>query len=199
MAFPEQIVGLVGKKGSGKDTVAAFMGCKTIAFADPLRTVVQTLFDLSPELMVGADKEKPGPMGVSYRRAMQIVGTEIVRKQIKDLLPELKVEDGQFWVEHVRRTLQKMHAEGERKVVITDVRFPNEAKAIVDMGGRLIHVVSSKERLDQFYEENGWVPEDMHTSETGVDDIVAQFTCETLNNCGTLGELDARVQEMFER
>jgi hypothetical protein len=201
MSYPKQIIGLVGKKGAGKDASASVLvskcGFRPLAFADPLREVVQKLFFLSPEHLDGPGKESPGPLGVSYRRGMQVVGTDFVRKQMKDLIPEMAVQDGEFWVEHARRTLMQMADEGVQRVVFTDVRFPNEARAIVEMGGQLVHVVPSPERLAAFYTKNGWVPEDTHASETGVDDILCQFDCTKLDNSGSLESLEGEVLKIF--
>jgi len=49
----QKIIALTGAKGSGKDTVAGIIKAKydnvaTIAFADPIKNVVQHIFNLDP-------------------------------------------------------------------------------------------------------------------------------------------------------
>jgi len=159
------LIGLVGRKGSGKDTAA--MGLLSdrrwvrVALADPLREVVKTMFQLTDEDCDDRDrKEQPGPLGVSYRRGMQAVGTELVRNQLQKVLPEIGSEG--FWIQHMRRTVERHWQEGKR-VVITDVRFEDEADAIIELGGLLV-----------FVDRPGLDTSDGHSSETGVDAIVAK-------------------------
>lgn len=170
------LIGLVGRKGSGKDTAAEALtrqGWIRLAFATPLRSVVQTMFLLSDEQCDDPVlKEKPGPMGVSYRRGMQVVGTELVRRQLTIHLPELGHES--FWVQHMRRSIAQARQEGKR-VVITDVRFRDEAEMIRQVGGRLVHV-----------RRPGVDTSDLHASETGVDDIVEAFAPPVLENTSTV-------------
>ena len=173
------LIGLVSRKGSGKDTAAQALlsqGWTRLAFATPLRNVVQTMFMLSDEQCeVPRLKETPGPMGVSYRRGMQVVGTELVRRQLTIHLPELGHES--FWVQHMRRSIAQARSEGKR-VVITDVRFRDEAEMIRQVGGKLVHV-----------RRVGADTPDLHASETGVDDIVEAFAPPVLENDSTIRAL----------
>ena len=182
------LIGLVGRKGSGKDTAATGLttrGWQRAAVATPLRNVVKTMFLLDdnhcdiPEL-----KEKPGPLGVSYRRGMQVVGTEMVRRQLNIHLPELGHEG--FWIQHMRRRIEHARKTNVR-IVITDVRFRDEADAILAMGGKLIHV-----------QRAGVDVSDNHASETGVDDIVEGLAPPVLTNDGTPAQLQAGLQELVE-
>jgi hypothetical protein len=166
------LIGLVGRKGSGKDTAAEGLlaqGWVRLAFATPLREVVKTLFLLSDaDCDDRAHKEQPGPMGVSYRRGMQAVGTELIRDQLATVLPEVG-EEG-FWIQHMRRQIG-MARERKERVVITDVRFPDEAEAILALGGKLILVMRPGLRTT-----------DSHSSETGVDEIAATWAFPVLTN-----------------
>lgn len=159
------LIGLVGRKGSGKDTAAKGLLSDPrwvrVALADPLREVVKTMFQLSDAHCDDRElKEQLGPLGVSYRRGMQVVGTELVRNQLQKVLPEIG-SDG-FWIQHMRRTVERHWQEGKR-VVITDVRFEDEADAIIELGGLLV-----------FVDRPGLDTSDGHSSETGVDAIVAK-------------------------
>lgn len=160
------LIGLVGRKGSGKETAAKGLledrRWVRAAFADPLRTVVKTMFQLTDEDCDDRDrKEQPGPLGVSYRRGMQAVGTELVRDQLAKVLPEIGNEG--FWIQHMRRTVERHWQEG-RRVVITDVRFEDEANVIIELGGLLVYV-----------DRPGVDTSDGHSSESGVDAIIAKY------------------------
>jgi len=185
------LIGLVGRKGSGKDTAAKGLlndrRWVRVALADPLREVVKTMFQLTNEECDDRNrKEQPGALGVSYRRAMQVVGTELVRKQLHIVLPEIGTEG--FWIQHMRRKVEQFWQEGKR-VVITDVRFEDEADAIIELGGLLV-----------FVDRPGVDTSDGHSSETGVDAIVAKYRAPDmlvrLENISSVDALQARMYDL---
>jgi hypothetical protein len=203
MATPKKVpdlVGFVGVKGSGKDSAAEALkqhNFVCVALADPLREAVRALFKLGPEHMDVAGKEKPGPLGVSYRRGMQRVGTDLIRNQLKTLLPEMHGEAGELWVEHLRITVKELRSDN-RRVAVTDVRFPDEAQAILDMGGTLLCLSRPPIRLAEFCAVMGWEARDDHPSETGIEKILEEFGCHpnTLHiaNSGSLEDLRSVVR-----
>lgn len=132
------LIGLIGRAGAGKSTVSAFLehafAFEQVAFADPIFAMVMALFqdcDVTENwAMERVLKEKPVPvLGLSYRRLAQTLGTEWGRQVLGDDL----------WVRiaahKVRQALQL-----DLSVVISDVRFPNEAAWITGMGGVLVRV-----------------------------------------------------------
>jgi hypothetical protein len=118
------IIGLTGYAQSGKDTVANILvenyGYQRVAFADPIRDL---LYEANPML-----KE-----GYRVQGLVDVYGWDRVKvdyPEARDLLQRLgvgarKTFGDMFWVQ---QALRQVHFEG--KYVITDVRFPNEAKAI---------------------------------------------------------------------
>lgn len=151
------ILGLVGYAGAGKDTAAdALPEFERVAFADPLRTAAGALFGLEmpvpPHL-----KTAPGLTGVSYRRGLQVLGTDVVRDQFSTLFPELKWPSSEHWIH-----LLKARLDPAKDYIITDVRFPNEAAAIQAWGGFLVLI-----HRDTFDAGRA----DLHPSETGVAEI----------------------------
>lgn len=129
------IIGLTGYAQSGKDTLANILmdkyGYRRIAFADTIR---EFLYEVNPMVacsptgylkdlvnLVGWDKAKQEPQ---VRRLLQDLGVT-ARKLI----------DEDIWVKIALRNLSA----GDR-VVITDVRFENEAKSISSLGGQLWRV-----------------------------------------------------------
>ena len=70
------------------------------------RSRLPSLFALTDEECTNPDlKEAPGALGVSYRKGMQIIGTNVVRDQFRTLFPEIWgiIPDGSLWIEHARR------------------------------------------------------------------------------------------------
>lgn len=170
------LVGLVGRARAGKDTVAEMLadlvGAKRVAFADPIRQFCRETFDFSEEQVAGSRKEAPDPRytredgkPLTPRHAMQQLGTEFGRA----MHPNIWIELG----------LRKAAAI-DGPVVITDVRFQNEAQAVRDAGGMIWRVTrpgaSSAPAL--------------HPSEAEQDKIVADLT---LDNSGSLIDLKTLV------
>jgi hypothetical protein len=120
------LLGLVGRKGSGKDTAAELLlsqGYQNVKFAGALKEMIRSLLayqgvdESTIDRMIEGDlKEVPTDYlgGHTPRFAMQTLGTEWGR----DLIGK------NFWVGTAMR-----RAEGKPSVV-TDVRFPNEVEAV---------------------------------------------------------------------
>ncbi len=148
------LIGLAGRARSGKDTVGDWLetqyGFERTAFASPLKTGVRAMFGLTRAHTDGDLKEEVIPhLGVSPRQLMQWLGTEYGRDLIGPTV----------WIDVV---LERWRALCGKKhnplLVVTDVRFNNEAEALRQQGGVIIHI----ERPD--------LPEvAAHTSEQGVE------------------------------
>lgn len=152
------IIGLVGKKGSGKDTVADYLVSKRKftkkAFADPLKKVIQQLFLVNPEQLSDPVKKEEcdSRWNLSPRQMMQMVGTNMVRDQLGT----------DFWIQHMEFSYSD-----DSDVVISDVRFQNEADWVEKKGGILIRIqnpISSPNHQDS------------HISEIELEKIKTQFT-----------------------
>lgn len=129
------IVGLIGRAGNGKDTAGAHLvdrwGFVRYAFAAPLRQMLEALAadcNISPAwLRDRALKEQPiTGLGVSYRQMSQELGTGWGRGMHPD-----------FWLRVAERVLGLPGAPVHDRIVITDVRFVNEADWIRRHGGTL--------------------------------------------------------------
>lgn len=168
------LIGITGRARSGKDTVANFIvaaiGGYRYSFADPLRAMLAPLgVDMSDPYWQ-ARKEEPIPaLGVSPRRMMQTLGTEWGRQLIT---PDL------WLIMAHQRLLQSGPG-----MVISDVRFDNEAAWIRKHGGRIIHVIRPDTKAVE-----------AHVSEAGIE---VQDTDARLSNSGTLEELQLSVRELL--
>jgi hypothetical protein len=174
----KMLIGVAGKKRSGKDTTAKFLvedhGFKAMAFAEPLKDAAKTIFGWGEEHVNGELKEVEDPFwGFSPRWALQHMGTEAMRKNIDD----------EIWVKATMRKAMPLVAKGGN-IVITDVRFPNEAQAIRDAGGRLWRV----ERL-------GLETSD-HASETALDDFGPWDM--VIDNSGSISDLYSHVYDAMK-
>jgi hypothetical protein len=170
------IIGLSGRAGAGKDTVAGELiklyEFERLAFADHLKKVAADLMGWPLDLFYDRDRkevEVEGWPGLTPRIVAQKLGTEVGRNIAPDV-----------WV---RRTLDK--AKMFPRVVITDVRFPNEAEAIKAYGGWMVRV-----------EREGLPDVAPHPSETALD--VHDFDYVLYNN-GGLDMLTHLVNVMARR
>lgn len=131
------IIGLAGRKRSGKDTVGMMIrdsrpGWVVSAFASKLKEIVKDVYDFSDEQIHGALKEVPDlryprPDGtcLTPREAMEQLGTQWGRARYPDT-----------WLDLGMRTA-KMFMDRGNNFVFTDCRFVNEAKAIIAVGGEV--------------------------------------------------------------
>lgn len=178
-----RIIGLAGRKRSGKDTVGkhicAEYGFMVESFARPLKESIRVIYGWTSDHTDGELKEVTCPYWqVTPRAVMQQLGTEIGRQLDRDL-----------WRKSLeRRLMNVMQHEDENSipvgVVITDVRFPNEADGIRDLGGEVWRVV--RPSLGQ--------QTDFHPSETSLDRY--RFDNEVVND-GSLEDLYAKVRVLL--
>lgn len=130
-----RVIGLSGPASGGKDTVARFLcdtqGFVQVAFADPVKAGLKAIFPmLTDEHFTNRDlKETVIPeIGKSPRELMQTVGTECGRKLIH---PDMWVYLASLKVNDLRKAPPCYHING---IVISDVRYDNEAAYVRDMG-----------------------------------------------------------------
>lgn len=173
------LIGITGKARSGKDTVAKLIedyGFTQIAYADPLKTAASVIFGVDISNFYEDDKKEAfNPFwGMTHRKMLQTLGTEACRKGI----------DQDIWLKRAELTF----AEIGNDIVISDVRFDNEAEQIRRLGGTILHVVSGREStLDQ--------QDQKHASEAGVTYKSAD---RIVNNRGTLEELPTVVASVMK-
>lgn len=169
-----RIIGLSGRAGSGKTTVAGMIpAAVVIQLADPLYAALSTMLGV-PESMLRSPAYKERPflgLGKSPRQMMQTLGTEWGRELI----------DRHIWIRLLEKRIETLRAQGVRTIVVADVRFENEADAIRRMDGQVWRV-----RRDEPATASA------HSSECGVglEDDEPEIV-----NTGTLDDLRGRVLE----
>lgn len=130
------LIGLTGAPGAGKDTTARELlpfNFVVIRFSEPLKKLVAEMFGYARADLDDLNfKETPDPRwgGRTPREILQIVGTNGFRAVVDD-----------FWVRKAREHIELAMRVFEVHVVVPDVRFPNEARVIQDLGGRVVRVV----------------------------------------------------------
>lgn len=188
-----KLVGLTGYAGSGKDTFAKSLrlrgGYERVGFADAVKEMALVLdpwvltpnkngdHDLQPLSVVvrvlGWDEAKKIP---DVRQYLQKLGTEAVRDIInKDA-----------WVMAAQAKIWPLITEGTN-VVVTDVRFQNEADLIRSWGGRVFRVTRP-----------GFEPVNNHISDTGIDTIAVDGVVSNSGSIDDLGAEAVRIIKLME-
>lgn len=187
-----RVIGLTGRAGSGKTTVARHLvevhRAIRLPFAKPLKSMLYHLLEMqgiglsaATRMIDGDLKEVPTPAfgGRTPRWAMQTLGTEWGRA----LSPT-------FWVDAWRAAVDRADLEAAADmtdvlIVADDVRFPEEAAAIRALGG----IVARLERPGSgLGGESGGHPSE--TTDIGEVSVA-------IVNDGSLPDLDMRIAEMM--
>jgi hypothetical protein len=178
------LIGLTGKKGSGKDTIAIKLkeyAYQQYAFADPLKRGIQQLFDLSDEQLYDETMKETvdSRWGVKPRQLFQVIGTEIFQHTIHQHL-DLKIPPQHHWTFLFEQWYHKKIQENPNiKVVVSDIRFPHELDCIRALGGKIIKIVRPEANLNL----------DQHSSETLIDKMPTEKIDYLIENNGTLEDL----------
>ena len=167
------VVGFAGKARSGKDTAGAYLvenyQFLRYSFAQPLKDATKIMFHLTDKQI--ENKEKPAePWGRSPRELYQKVGTDIARNI-----------DVNVWVKGADIFRQENPG---RSIVITDVRFSNEAHWIRSHGGVVIFLESKTRGI---HEHTG------HSSENG---LTGEDVDLIMENDGTIEAFHEKLEEM---
>ena len=173
------VVGILGKKRSGKDTVGCYLrerrGYRTMAYADALKEALLIVNPLVKDgLRLGHFIDFLGWEGAKTfpetRRLLQTFG---------DATRHL---DPDIYLGPVSRAIDEAHV-NDRRLAITDVRRKNEADLICQHGGLLLRVTRP-----------GFDTGDTHISETDLDDYAPVVDVE---NDGTILDLWAKVDRIL--
>lgn len=156
------VIGICGNKYHGKDTIADYLvrdfHFTKVSLGDPLKKALQDVFGFTNEQLWGDKKEIIDPTwGTTPRDLLQFIGTDLMRIQLGQRYPQI----GQsVWVMSLEKHINDMIANGVQRIVVPDLRFPNEETVIRKFGGFVIRVV-----------RDGIESHDTHVSENSLADI----------------------------
>jgi len=203
-----KLIGLTGAARSGKDTAAKIIRDHMIdycdaepdfskhivlaleAFAAPLKSMLAMLLDffgrgnimqpetLAPYLDGDRKEEVLEEIGVSCRSMLQTLGTDWGREKVhRDL-----------WLNCMKKRIEAYTdvcnlGYSHALVVITDVRFDNEAKLVKELGGVVVQVC--RDTVPEVGDED-------HPSEAGVSPHLIDMT---VKNNGTVEEFGEALKE----
>lgn len=184
-----KIIALTGAKGAGKDTIATYIHkllgwehINQIAFADPIKHMVQHIFDLQDVSTEEYDMfkrslltyELPGrsPRGVDGRRVVREIGMMMRGYDEKQFTAYVE--------EIINRPINNLSSRTLN--IITDLRFDNEYVMLKRYGAKVIKVNRPGHKFDG------------HITERGFDDHLVDFV---INNDGSLDILKIQLQKVL--
>ena len=174
------IVGIIGKKQSGKSAIGSHLvhlrGYTVLPMAETLKRMLVEM-GVPRANLYGTEEEKEMPLemlgGKTARKAMQTLGTEWGRNCIEfDLWAKM-------WMKSARRLIES----GCSSIVCDDVRMYNECDAIEKLGGLLIYV-----------QRPGIATADGHFSELHIENLPYHYK---IVNDGDLDDLRAKVDDII--
>jgi hypothetical protein len=183
----QRLIGLCGYAGSGKDEAAKGLvadGWERVALADAVREALLALDPVTPTLWTTDPPSDNWSYHHPISRDVKEYGWGDVKKSpyARQLLQRMGTEAGRdihgqdCWVNIARRKILATTSD----VVVTDIRFANEAAMIRELGGALIRV-----------ERPGVGPVNEHVSE------VMPFEADhTLLNDGSIEQLHDTIRQL---
>jgi len=185
-----RLIGIAGKAGAGKDTLAAafieYAKYSQYSLAGPLKEACASLFGFSVDNYCSREyKEQVIPWcGQSPRTIAQYIGTDMVRKNFGE----------DFWI---HRLLQEFMLDYESawkvQAVVSDIRFQNEAEWVLLCGGTLVIVTRPQDEC-----QSTGIPG--HSSEADLDlDSLRQISrgkIIQLTNGGTLRDYMKQCKQL---
>lgn len=166
------IIGITGFAGSGKNSIANIIhkafpdDTEIMSFGSAVKDVCAVLFDWPRYLLEGDTNESrefretediywSKMLGQDWtpRKAMQFVGTDLIRNQLSD----------SFWLDLAMKKIDKSN----KIVIIPDVRFRNEINCIQKKDGMIIRAQlgENPEWFDKVAEINEKIPDLMENKQ----------------------------------
>jgi len=181
-----RVLGIAGKKGSGKDTLADYFVREAqfnkVAYADTLKHMVNWLFDIPLDVLWGPSEKRD----TRTRTILQEFGTDFARKHDPDV-----------WIRLFNKRVCGRYLPGEDEspcyIVVPDVRFPEE-----------IHNLENNYTTRMVLIKRPGVENDtadtthQHSTETLIDTFPENQFDYILNNIGTREQLIQMAQTLSQ-
>lgn len=189
------LVGLTGPAGAGKDTVADMLEREVArvygytshryALAGPIKEGVKKMFGLTDWHVYGAGKDLAVASlgGHTPREMLQSIGTEGARA-VCDQVWTLQAERRWRTIAGLEKDPDPAVEGSPAVMIVTDVRFENEASTIRRSGGQVWHVMRDADKRAEV--RDGIQSTSSHASEQALS--VEPIDKTVLNN-GTLDQL----------
>tara|TARA_B110000263_G_C15297854_1_gene506447 strand:+ start:232 stop:810 length:579 start_codon:yes stop_codon:yes gene_type:complete len=186
------LLGISGAKRSGKDTFADEFLKKNknyvkYTMSTPIKKICKELFLLKDDQLYDEKEKIDERWGVSPRQMFQILGTDIFRNNILQFFPNITkvLKNDTIWIHHFKLFYE---SNKNKNIIITDIRFIDEAQLIKDLNGIIIKIKRNEIKIDDTN-----MP--IHESEKHFDDINHDYM---INNNGDLNEYKKKINKLLE-
>ena len=178
-----KVIALTGSKGSGKDTVGQLIsdlcGGQTIAFADPIKNVVEHVFQL-PVQGIGLEDHQAYDQFKRTRLTFDLPKFNMMSLDARHVVREIgmlmrEYDDKQF----NKYVKEKIESDPSKIWVVTDLRFDNEYTMLKSIGAKVVKITRPAYTYDG------------HITEREFNDSLVDYT---LMNDGSLDYLKIRTE-----
>lgn len=187
----QNVIALTGPKGSGKDTVADIISRQythrwytvdRIAFADPIKKMVQHIFGLNVHSNDQYDLFKR--TNLTYTLPGHMPSSVEGRRVVREIGMLMRDYDTNQFTKYVEEFVASGVSSDNRIVVVTDLRFSNEYESLKGMGAKIVKI----KRPGCLYD--GHITE-QEFADSGVDYVI--------NNDGSFVSLQNQVIDMVDQ
>jgi hypothetical protein len=170
-----KLIAFTGKIGSGKTTASECVNyTHHFTFASPLKEASRELFGFTTEQLYDKDEKEQidSYWGVSPREVLQWLGTDCLREKFPG-----------FFIKRMEQRF--IGLDDNSVVVISDVRFDDEARFVRDNGGVVVQITRTNGNQHVDAELAG------HLSEKGISPNLVDVVVE---NNGTLEDFIQKIK-----
>ena len=192
------LIGICGEIGSGKTTLATRLKThkryKEYSIAGPLKNIALNL-GFKFEQVHGSQSQKLEPnkyWNISAREFLQKFGTDLCRDILPNVIPNMNMgKYNSLWVRLMEIEWDKLYPHfgsdsGYTGMVVSDVRFPDEAQSIQERGGIIIKIIRPIDKSGDEYK---------HSSETSINFIKPD---KYIINDGSIDDLYQKIDQILK-
>lgn len=178
------IIAFTGAKGSGKDTAGTLLmslltNSQIIAFADPIKKVIQHLFGLDDRTFHEYDTFKRSMLTFNLEGDHQVMISS--RHIVREVGMLMRSYDDTQFTRYVSDTIQNNM---DQHWIVTDLRFENEYSVLKELGAVVVKVKRKG------YDYDG------HITETEFDDSLVDYV---IDNDSDLNSLKRKLEDMVKK
>jgi dephospho-CoA kinase len=153
------LICIIGNIGVGKSTVAEIFKQNDyveLTFAEPVKQI-GLILEFEQEELYGSQEKKlklNDFWGVSGREFMQQFATNIMRNELPKHI-NMNMDNKTIWVRLCQKKINNLLKQN-KKIIVSDGRFPDEINMIKEMGGIIIKIVRNN-NYDIHHESESYI------------------------------------------
>ena len=198
------IIGLIGQKRVGKDTVATIIQkydneYKCMALADPIKDIARIMFNFSEKQLFEKEKDEiDNKWNIKPRQFFEQFGTDIMQFDIYKYLPTLEaiVPQRKFWIKSLLSKIKE-----NDKVIITDIREQHELDEILKFNHNTkfirIRSIRSMQLPELLSDSLSTIAP--HLTQQEPNEIMDEYIVATIDNNSSIDDLQKKVKDILTK